>query len=228
MANVYAGDNTRGDLPSFPVKGAGGNPPDVSSNFLSKLEPYGMTVPMYFCPVRSSDWQVANHQFKYGMPPLLPAQHRFMRDYSIVDLNKWVNLGRSFGGYAKLIHNWWVPRVTDLTPVSSALAVGGGSLYPWPVPGFVPNGALPWPQRITDDSASLQPIISDYAEAFPATHDISLVPPAAAGQLGWGHFYGGSLKSINVGFADGHVVSHNRSSIQWRYDGNGGQESYFY
>ena len=81
---------------------------------------------------------------------------------------------------------------------------GGGSLYPWAVPGYVPDGALQWPQRTGDASVSLQPIISDYMEGN-GTHDPSTLPPPVAGQLGWGHFYGGSLQSVNVGFADAHV-----------------------
>jgi prepilin-type processing-associated H-X9-DG protein len=60
------------------------------------------------------------------------------------------------------------------------------------------------------------------------THDPSTLPPPVAGQLGWGHFYGGSLQSVNVGFADGHGETHNRQAIRWQYTGNSGQQSYFY
>ena len=31
------------------------------------------------------------------------------------------------------------------------------------------------------------------------------------------HFYDGSLNSINLGFADGHVETHNRGSIGWQF-----------
>ena len=39
---------------------------------------------------------------------------------------------------------------------------------------------------------------------------------------------GSTLSSINVGYADGHVETHNRIAIQWQFTGNGGAESYFY
>ena len=36
------------------------------------------------------------------------------------------------------------------------------------------------------------------------------------------------IKTVNVGYADGHVDTHNRQAIQWQYSGDGGQQSYFY
>src|ERR1700761_3820666 len=51
MVNIYAGDNAQGYMPSWPAPGAGGNPTDVATTFVNNLQPYGMTVPMYFCPV---------------------------------------------------------------------------------------------------------------------------------------------------------------------------------
>ena len=233
MANVYATDSLRGYLPPSPrdtayvAQNAGGNPPDISINFIANMVPYGMTMQMYFCPARPGDWTVANNQFKNGYGGL-PVQHRFIS--TMTDLEKWVNLARSSnGGFSKLIHNWWVPRLSSLTLSGGVLVMpnGGGSLYPWAVPGYVPDGALQWPQRTGDASVSLQPIISDYMEGN-GTHDPSTLPPPVAGQLGWGHFYGGSLQSVNVGFADGHGETHNRQAIRWQYTGNSGQQSYFY
>src|ERR1700704_2796345 len=55
MANVYAADDEQGSMPSFRPTTSGGNPTDVSTNFLSNLAAYGMSVPMFFCPVREAD-----------------------------------------------------------------------------------------------------------------------------------------------------------------------------
>jgi prepilin-type processing-associated H-X9-DG protein len=68
---------------------------------------------------------------------------------------------------------------------------------------------------------SLQPIISDLAEigGQPDDHNVSDVPQTEA------HFYNGSLSSINVGFADNHVETHNAISIQWQFSN---QSSYYY
>jgi prepilin-type processing-associated H-X9-DG protein len=41
-----------------------------------------------------------------------------------------------------------------------------------------------------------------------------------AGQLGFAHFYNGSLQSVNVGFADGHVDTHTRKAMAWQFTGN--------
>src|SRR5208283_3312913 len=114
MANVYATDDAQGSMPSFNTSMCGGNPTDVSTNFLMNTAPYGFTVPMFFCPVRQGDLDTANKWFYvYGVP-----SHRFIN--SLSDLNQWftsnkgdatVGFGRSLnGGYAKLLHDWWVPR----------------------------------------------------------------------------------------------------------------------
>ena len=54
-ANVYAMDNTRGLLPSFNMPTTGLNPWDVSQEMVPKLGPFGLTVPMWFCPARPSE-----------------------------------------------------------------------------------------------------------------------------------------------------------------------------
>jgi prepilin-type N-terminal cleavage/methylation domain-containing protein/prepilin-type processing-associated H-X9-DG protein len=236
MANVYATDDSRGSLPSFPCLQAGGNPTDVSVNFIANLVPYGMTMTMYFCPARPSDWDVANQQFHDGYGGL-PAQHRFIS--TMTDLENWVNKARSNnGGFAKLIHLWWVPRETSLSNFGLPQP-DGGSFFPWPTPTTAPVGALPWPLKSSDTSIAVQPIISDYTEtggnSASTPNDLSGIqngemkalhtsPP----QITYAHFYNGSLRSVNVGFADGHVDTHNSIAITWQYTGNAGQNSYFY
>jgi prepilin-type N-terminal cleavage/methylation domain-containing protein/prepilin-type processing-associated H-X9-DG protein len=229
MSSVYAADDAQGSMPSFPVNAAGGNPTDVSKNFVPDLVFYGMTIPMYFCPARPTDWDVANQQFHDGFGSL-PAQHRFIM--TIADLNTWVTLARYNGNFAKLVHLWWVPRETTLSG-RGPTTPDGGSLFPWPNWGTTVNapvGALPWPLKTSDSSISQQPIISDYAEsgATPPVQDVNLIPPPVAGKIGWGHFYNGSLQSLNVGYADGHVDTHNHITIQWQFTGNDDAQSYFY
>jgi prepilin-type N-terminal cleavage/methylation domain-containing protein/prepilin-type processing-associated H-X9-DG protein len=227
MANVYASDDAQGSLPSFPVVNTGGNPTDVSINFIPNLVPYGMTIAMNFCPARPLDWDVANQQFHDGYNGQT-AKHRFIS--TIDDLNWWVCYERYSGNFAKLIHLWWVPRETNL-PDRGPATPDGGSLFPWANWGATvsaPVGALPWPLKTSDISVSQQPIISDYAESGSGSQDIGTLKPPVAGQIGWGHFYNGSLQSLNVGFADGHVETHNRNAIQWQFTGNIGAQSYFY
>jgi prepilin-type N-terminal cleavage/methylation domain-containing protein/prepilin-type processing-associated H-X9-DG protein len=229
MSNVYATDDSQGCMPSFICHNAGGNPTDVATNFISNLIPYGMTMPMYFCPVRPGDMDVANAQF-YAVA------HRPM--LTINDLNYWFSTtgqyGRSVnGGYSKLIHLWWVPRPTTLSGYGPPVPIPGqstaGSLFPWPgyPAGNAPVSSVPWPLKTSDTCASQQPIISDYTECG-GTVDITQIPPPATGKLGYAHFYNGSLQSVNVGFADGHVDLHIRIAMAWQFTGNNGQNTYYY
>jgi prepilin-type N-terminal cleavage/methylation domain-containing protein/prepilin-type processing-associated H-X9-DG protein len=215
MASVYASDDAQGSMPSFACSMAGANPTDVATNFLSVMGNFGMSVPMFFCPVRDGDLDGASAWVYYNCSPA----HRPLT--SLDQLNQWFistkgasstyPAGRSVnGGYAKLLHEWWVPRFNGsaLFPVTDG--TGGTS---------VPAGALPWPLKISDKSVALQPIISDLAEADKSSTDVKTIPNTDA------HFYNGSLSSINVGFADGHVETHNAISIQWQYTD---QSSYYY
>ncbi len=198
-------------MPSAP-NNSGGNPTDVATNFLTTVSAYGFSVPMFFCPVRQTDEDTANAWFyKYG----IPAKKSIT---TVAQLNQWFTdtkhggRGGFGGGYAKILHDWWVPRI-------------GAMGVQYPVPNgknqSAPAGALPWPQKASDKSVYQQPIISDYAEGNGST-DPNSIPNNEA------HFYNGTLSSINVGYADGHVETHNRIAIQWQFTGNGGAESYFY
>ena len=224
MSGVYATDDAQGCMPSFAVQNAGGNPTDVSAAFVPNLVPYGMTIPMYFCPARPLDWDVANQQFHDGFNGQ-GAKHRFIMNMD--DFVWWVCFERYSGSFAKLIHLWWVPRETNLTD-RGPIQADGGALFPWPTPTTAPAGALPWPLKTSDTSYALQPIISDLAEYNGNSTNINIIPPPVAGQIGWGHFYNGSLQSLNVGYADGHVETHTRENIAWQFTGNYGSQSYFY
>jgi len=209
MANIYASDDPKGCMPSFPTSMSGGNPTDVATNFLSNLKAYNFSVPMFFCPVRTADLVAANTWFyQNGIPA-----HQTI---STVDqLNQYFTspTGRSVnGGYGKLFHDWWVPRTTTLN---------GGNLFPVPTAQSAPANAYAWPLKTTDSGAAFQPIISDLAETVGST-SVASIPNNEA------HFNSGGLSSINCGYADGHVETHAKSKITWQFSGNAAAESYFY
>lgn len=228
MANMYAGDNSQGYFPSWPAQGAGGNPTDVATTFVNNLGPYGMTVPMYFCPVRDQDFTEANNEFMNGTTAglSLPPQKRYIS--SLADLSLWFSTAKSVdGGYSKLLHDWWVPRTTALDR--------GFSFPGLASPNIANTNINPygWPAKTTDLAAPVSPIISDLAEVSPASKNVNSINPGQTGanpNYVWGnaHFYGRALSSINVGFADGHVELHNAVTIQWQFSGNENQQSYFY
>jgi len=212
MANVYASDDPKGSMPSFPVTNANGNPSDAATNFLSNTAGYGMNVPMFFCPVRSADFEAAN---TWVYANAIPSHQNLT---TISQLNAYFLApppGRGLnGGYSKLFHEWWVPRTTTLAAGTFPLPNQNGQT--------APAGALPWPLKTSDSSAALQPIISDLAEANNLTTKITDIPKDQA------HFNSGGLSSINVGYGDGHVETHGKSKITWQYTSYGNQLSIFY
>jgi len=129
MANIYASDDSMGRMPSWPasssVGASGGNPTDVSTNFLSNLKAYNFSVLMLFCPARPADLDAANTWFYLNG---VPAHQSITR---VEQLNQYFTspTGRSVnGGYSKLFHDWWMPRLTGSTlfPVP----IGTGQLAP--------------------------------------------------------------------------------------------------
>ena len=209
MVNIYASEDPKSQMPSWPVSESGENPTDVSVNFLTNAAAYGMTAPMFFCPVRRPDVDAANTWFYNNGVPF----HSAAGIANIGQLNKYftstVNGGRSVNGaYAKLFHDWWVPRSN-----------GGSALFPVPAGANSPVNTLPWPLKNSDPAISQQPFISDLAEASAGSTNVTDIPKNQA------HFFNGTLSSINAGYGDGHVETHNKAAISWRYTA---QSSYYY
>ena len=223
MANVYATDDPQGQMPSFALQSSGCNPTDVSVNFITILGSYGMNVPMFFCPVRTADSDGAQTWYKAKF-------HKNM--VTVSDLNLFFTAlttdieggipGRSINGsYAKLYHDWWVQRPNTMTTPSANWYFPAitGSTPGGPPMSASTNNTDGWPLKTSDRNASLSPIISDLAETSVGDVNVGDIPKGDA------HFYNGSLNSINVGYADGHVELHNRNAVQWQYTA---EASYFY
>jgi prepilin-type N-terminal cleavage/methylation domain-containing protein/prepilin-type processing-associated H-X9-DG protein len=226
MANVYASDDPKGSMPSWPAPGAGGNPTDVSTLFVANLAPYGMSLPMYFCPVHSLDYIEANQEFEQGAGTLA-AQHKQMD--TTAQLALWFETAKSVNGaYSKLLWDWYVPRTSGLN---------GGFTFPandLPTESANTNSnPYLWPQKTSDKACGVSPIITDLAEVEGDTTNLAMLQPGGGGvypNYQWqnAHFYDNGLSSINCGFADGHVELHNPKQIGWQFSGNGQGQSYFY
>lgn len=190
--NVYAVDDTRGRLPAFRMPRTGLNPWDVSIDMAPGLEKFGLTVPMWYCPVRPADYNDANKWF----------QEKFKRSLSTVsDLNEY--LRRSYTTFAIINHCWWVPRPLE-----------DGELFPTPkTAGTVSRTQDGWPTRMEDPSAAFQPVISDLCLA-EGTKTTNLLKAVA------GHSIGRLVININTAFADGHVETRPRARLQWQQSGN--------
>jgi prepilin-type N-terminal cleavage/methylation domain-containing protein/prepilin-type processing-associated H-X9-DG protein len=192
MSHLYSNDDAKGKLPSFKLPIATGmNPWDVSLDMLPGLEPYGLTVPIWFCPVRpeefnaANDWFIQNNQRALGKIPDLA-------DY----------FKRRYTSFAIMTHSWWIPRGS------------GGGDFPTPTsPGTQSRINDGWPLRISDRSAATQPIITDRCAASGFTTKVTDVTSG-------GHINGRALVNINCTYADGHVEVVKRARIQWQYAGN--------
>jgi prepilin-type N-terminal cleavage/methylation domain-containing protein len=229
MANVYATDDTQNRFPSFAVAGAGGNPTDVaaaagnvSDNFVLALANYGLTVPMFFCPVRSGDYTYANNWVlgKFGKNSgglnNINALEDFFNGSSTAGVN-WdgqTYYGRAEdAGYAKLFWSWWVQRTDN----------NGSATGYFPSPTFptasTPPGCVGWPLKSTDVNAGKSPILTDIAEVGAVAAPGPPVSSLTAGMPPYdnAHFYNGTLDSINCCYGDAHVELHNKNAIQWQY-----------
>lgn len=191
--NVYASDDHKGRLPAFRMPRTGLNPWDVSLQMATNLEPYGLTVPMWYCPTRPWDFSSAQAWFRQ--------QSKGENLTKIQDLNRYFS--RQFGNFAIIWHCWWVPRPLD-----------DGSLFPTPTTGGTATRTKDgWPTRLDDPVSAFQPVITDLclAEGHRTTN---------SARARGGHPIRDRVQSVNLAFADGHVETRNGNKIQWQQSGN--------
>jgi prepilin-type N-terminal cleavage/methylation domain-containing protein/prepilin-type processing-associated H-X9-DG protein len=139
--NMYANETPRGVFPRFDNSNLN-NTWDVDQSntgtllgMITGLGPYGLTVPMWYCPVRPDDftadnnWCLANRGHQLASLPDLIA-----------------SVTRAGFGFAVCYHAWWVPRK------------GTSGLYPATTPS-----TNPWPTSLSDAASGRQPILTDRA-----------------------------------------------------------------
>ena len=191
--NVYATDDIKGRLPAFRMPRTGLNPWDVSIQMSTNLEPYGLTVPMWYCPTRPGDFASAQTWFR--------SQNKGEDLKTISDLNKY--FVRQYGNFAIIWHCWWVPRPLE-----------DGTMFPTPTTsGTFSRTKDGWPTRLEDPMAAFQPVITDLCLA-EGTRNTNVANARA------GHPIRDRPQSVNLAFADGHVETRNGKQLQWQQSGN--------
>jgi prepilin-type N-terminal cleavage/methylation domain-containing protein/prepilin-type processing-associated H-X9-DG protein len=233
VATLYAGD-FNGFLPAFgsgsvtpPYSSYGKSAWDVDEAFIPALAPYGLTVPLWWCPVRINEFTAANATYN--------AQYGHDID-SVSDLTNYFD--KIYAGETVLSYDWWVPRYNgnpasaDVYPICNNVGrtISAAKYYY----GLGPNPSWPWPTKTTDATVSLLPFITDKCmNGTVAAGTGANVPPDATTMpppidVNSSHFFGGNFANINLAFADGHVSQHIQSQLQYQYSGDGGNIYFFY
>jgi prepilin-type processing-associated H-X9-DG protein len=144
---MYAHDDPRGKYPRFD-NGIINNAWDVDPRMITNLGPYGLTVPMWYCPVRPqnfADDDAWSRSAAGGSRALA----------TLPDLVRAVTRSGYSPVLAICYHSWWVPRS------------GAAGLYPVTVPN-----TNPWPVSITDPQVGAQPILTDRSASLGNTNPL--------------------------------------------------------
>jgi len=190
---LYATEDGKGRLPSFPM------PVDEMLQY-SSLEPWfvpfatvtnmgthGVTVPMWFCPLRTQRLEPHRRNFRNmkGRELLTPAD--LVEEYATIQ-------GAAFA-FPDLF--WWVPRRL------------GESSLDFPDPRLMKTRvADAWPSRMDDTTISTMPFASDWTVGQRVSAEVSVT--------GGGHSWGGKVRNNNAAYADGHVELRATKQLQWQ------------
>jgi prepilin-type N-terminal cleavage/methylation domain-containing protein len=228
MSAMYSGDY-KDVLPgaAFPPAGGGGNPWDVGVGFTPACANYGLTVPMWFCPVRVEETAAQYTAARKAPPNGL--------GHDLVTINDLTNyLSIFFGSFTIMNHSLWVQRKSPPPGISVVpdsqftVAKTDPALYGWPT-------------KTSDRASTHVPFISDACfSGYGTTGDVNTdhinvtgannSSSLIAAKKSSGHVYGKSLSSIsvNLAFPDGHVDSHKKQSIVCVYLNSSQPAGWFY
>jgi len=221
--NTYSSDDPKGQLPRFDWQGGGGNYLwDVCTNMVTGLGPYGLTVPMWFDPVRPDEFDTVEASFEKNYPGriisgLEDLQASFqLNPYkeSIIQQNWWVQRSQSVPAFPANLYpkdyttdpafyseyNWM--RGTPYGDYGSPSTSSGSKGRAWNMVPFISCKA-----GSSMGGKGFDPPLSGVASRDPK--DCS---PNTA------HFFSRVLKGVNAAYADGHVETHNRLKMLCGYD----------
>jgi prepilin-type N-terminal cleavage/methylation domain-containing protein/prepilin-type processing-associated H-X9-DG protein len=221
VINMYSGDDVRGRLPRFDYNGGGGLYCwDVGTNMVSGLAPYGLTIPMWYDPVRPTELQGDQSTFQSW-------QNRPMTTTD--DLQMLMN-HNNFNEC--IIHqNWWVQRVSLPSSLYPKDFSTGGIPPIWA--NGTPSAMYGWPANPGTQSWTLVPFIS--CECGSGAGNGLTAPPSGTPSQSvndispnTAHFIGSTLKGVNAAYADGHVETHGKAKIVCGMTSQSGGTWWFY
>lgn len=217
VANLYANDDSQGHLPQIgPFVGT--YLWDVSPNMIPRLGRYGLTVAMWFDPVRPEE--LDKLQNFYGHPISTIA------DLSFAFTNN---------TYSEAIieHNYWVPRpfptLPNPQPAWMQNTPVGNYGYPaapgqpsWNQVPFITCKAISSTDTTAGSGAKgLLGTITPPASGTASSNPSDICPNSA-------HFLNGVCQGVNATYGDGHVEMHIQKDMQCGYQIPGAQIFWFY
>lgn len=211
--NMYATDNG-GFFPSY-NDGALNNTWDLCPYMFINLAPYGLSLPMWYCPVRTSEFDTDNA----WCVKTLGHTEQTLDDFWSVTVHQFTgttneNTVPIYRQQAICYHAWWVPRLQDVNQVLVNVTDQSPQYNVWPLPSIVLNGVREcWPQKQTDWNAGTWPILSDRAASQSDPNPLHLGSDA-------GHPYNGHLKNLDVLYGDAHIELHRAQDVQMQFYGN--------
>jgi prepilin-type N-terminal cleavage/methylation domain-containing protein/prepilin-type processing-associated H-X9-DG protein len=225
--NLYANADDGGRLPRFDWNGGGGSYCwDVATNMVTALGPYGLTVPMWYDPVRPDEFTTDDTKYstKTG-------------NHIVTLLDLQASFDNNTFSEAIIHQNWWVQRASNgnlypPTPVSSGGGGKGGGSTAVTGP-FLLYG---YPSASSQPSWNNCPFISCEAGSSTAGAGLSLPKSGMSSadpkdcSPNTAHFLNGVLRGVNAAYADGHVETHIQPDMNCGYEtgGSGGQPYWYY
>ena len=147
-ANVYANDDPKGRFPRYDNNSIN-NTWDLDPQMITGLAPYGLTVPMWYCPVRPDNFTADN------------TWCTTTRGHALTSTNDLIAAVTRTYGFAVCYHAWWVPRKGSLATSPSE------PLYPATNPNT--NG---WPVSTSDLQVGKQPILTDRSASSSSANPV--------------------------------------------------------
>jgi prepilin-type N-terminal cleavage/methylation domain-containing protein/prepilin-type processing-associated H-X9-DG protein len=227
----YTSQDPAGRLPGFWIPFAAGEGSwDVALNMANSLQPLGLTVPMWFCPVKPDDFNriqavntvpltdvrqfakandpagfqgIGYPGFSVSSPQPPQAAHVYLTIFYAVYMLRCAS-------FPPVSNAGWFPldTTTNTGYFHTVNQVANTNCIGWPTP---------WPLKPSDKAAVYNPIMADRCVSQAMQTTANPYPFDTYSRQENGHPYGNRVANLNLLYADGHVLTHQHDQIVWEW-----------